>query len=60
MPRQRSTKRKMLSARVPPDLIDRLQAIATDRDRPVSWVIERALEEYCAREERGKGEASAA
>lgn len=56
----------VFSIRVAPELKDRLEALAAAMDRPRSWVVTRALEEFVAQQtwqieeiQRGVAEADA-
>ena len=40
------TKTAHMSVRIRPDLSQRVEALADSIDRPKSWVVEKALEEY--------------
>lgn len=44
--------KKPVNIRLWPDLWDRVQRVAEKRGRPITWVVEKALEEYCEREEK--------
>lgn len=45
------TKTTHVSVRIRPDLSDKIELLAGILDRPKSWVIEKALEEYIAVQE---------
>jgi predicted transcriptional regulator len=43
-----SPRQKPVTLSFPPDLIDRLDAVATEQERSRSWITARALKEYLA------------
>lgn len=48
-------KTEILNLRVPPELKAQLEALALALDRPVAWVVRRALEEYVREEKKDAG-----
>jgi predicted transcriptional regulator len=41
---------RVTSVRIADDLVDGLEAIATEKDRPKAWVLNQALREYLDRQ----------
>lgn len=45
-------KTEVVTLRLPPELRAELEALALEMDRPLSWVVRRALEAYLVKEKK--------